>query len=108
MTGEIYNIGGENELTNLFVVKMILRILNRNESLITFVKDRPGHDRRYSLSLNKIRRQIGWHPRVSFETGLKKTIDWYRKNQKWLKRTQSGEYRDFYKKHYSQLGFKES
>jgi len=105
--GEIYNIGGENELTNLFVVKFILKKLNRPENLITFVKDRPGHDRRYSLSLNKIRRQIGWHPKASFGAGLRKTIDWYRKNQKWLKITQSGEYRDFYKKHYSRLGLKE-
>ncbi|MGQ9664842.1 MAG: dTDP-glucose 4,6-dehydratase [bacterium] len=106
--GEIYNIGGENELTNLYVVKFILKKLNRPDTLITFVKDRPGHDRRYSLSLNKIRRQIGWHPKTSFESGLRKTIDWYRKNQKWLKTTASGEYRNFYKKHYARLGLKES
>lgn len=105
--GEIYNIGGENELTNIFVVKFILKKLNRPEKLITFVKDRPGHDRRYSLSLNKIRRQIGWHPKTSFEAGIRKTIEWYRKHQKWLKNTQSGEYREFYKKHYSRLGLKE-
>jgi len=105
--GEIYNIGGENELTNLFVVKFILKLLNKSENLITFVKDRPGHDRRYSLSLGKIRRQIGWHPKISFETGIKRTIEWYRKNQKWLKNAQSGEYRNFYKKYYSGLGLKE-
>lgn len=105
--GEIYNIGGENELTNLYVVKFILKLLNKPESLITFVKDRPGHDRRYSLSLSKIRRQIGWHPKISFETGIKRTIEWYRKNQKWLKNAQSGEYRNFYKQHYSKLGLKE-
>ncbi|MEO0137972.1 MAG: dTDP-glucose 4,6-dehydratase [candidate division WOR-3 bacterium] len=105
--GEIYNIGGENELTNLYVVKYILRLLGKSESLITFVKDRPGHDRRYSLSLSKIRRQLGWHPKVSFETGLKRTIEWYRKNQKWLKNAQSGEYRNFYKQYYSKLGLKE-
>lgn len=105
--GEVYNIGGENELTNLFVVRFILKLLNKSESLITFVKDRPGHDRRYSLSLGKIRRQIGWHPKISFETGIKRTIEWYRKNQKWLKNAQSGEYRNFYKKYYSKLGLKE-
>jgi len=107
ITGEIYNIGGENELTNLYVVKVILRMLNKKESLITFVKDRPGHDRRYSLSVNKIRRQLGWHPTTSFETGLKRTIEWYKKNQQWIKNTQSGEYRNFYKKYYSQLGLTE-
>lgn len=105
--GEVYNIGGENELTNLYVVKTILKMLNRSENLITFVKDRPGHDRRYSLSLNKIRRQLGWHPTTSFETGLKKTIEWYKKNQNWLKHTQSGEYRNFYKRYYSKLGLEE-
>ncbi len=104
--GEIYNIGGENELTNLYVVKRILKILGKSENLLTFVQDRPGHDRRYSLSLNKIRRQVGWHPNVSFETGIKRTIDWYRKNPKWLRSTQSGEYRGFYKQHYTQLGLK--
>lgn len=98
--GEVYNIGGENELTNLYVVRMLLRLLNKKEDLITFVKDRPGHDRRYSLSLNKIRRQLGWHPSTSFETGLKRTIEWYKKNQKWLKNALSGEYRNFYKKYY--------
>lgn len=105
--GEIYNIGGENELANLYVIKMILRLLNKKEDLIVFVKDRPGHDRRYSLSLNKIRRQLGWHPTASFETGLKKTIEWYKKNLKWLQSTQSGEYRNFYKKYYSELGLVE-
>jgi dTDP-glucose 4,6-dehydratase len=102
--GEIYNIGGENELSNLYVVKRILKILGKSEKLITFVQDRPGHDRRYSLSLNKIRRQVGWHPSVSFETGIKRTIEWYRKNPKWLKATQSGEYREFYNRLYARLG----
>jgi dTDP-glucose 4,6-dehydratase len=102
--GEVYNIGGENELANLYVVKMIVRILGKPDKLMTFVQDRPGHDRRYSLSLNKIRRHLSWHPSTSFESGLKKTIEWYKKNTKWIKSAQSGEYRDFYAKYYSQLG----
>jgi dTDP-glucose 4,6-dehydratase len=105
--GEVYNLGGEYELTNMYVIKMILRLLNKGEDLITFVKDRPGHDRRYSLSLSKVRRQVNWHPTTSFESGLKRTIEWYKKNQRWLKTTQSGEYRGFYKKHYTQLGLAE-
>lgn len=102
--GEIYNVGGENELTNLYVVKRILKILGRSERLVTFVKDRPGHDRRYSLSLGKITRHLGWHPAIPFETGIKRTIAWYRKNQAWLRSAQSGAYRQFYRKHYAQLG----
>ena len=102
--GEIYNIGGENELTNIYVVKKILKYLDKDESLITFVKDRPGHDRRYSLSLNKIRRQLGWHPSKSFTTAILRTIEWYQNNQKWLKNTQNGQYRKFYRTHYSKLG----
>ena len=102
--GEVYNIGGENELSNIYVVKIILRLLSKNEKLITYVQDRPGHDRRYSLSLGKIRRHINWHPSISFETGLKRTIEWYKKNIKWVKSAQSGEYREFYTKYYSKLG----
>ncbi len=102
--GEVYNIGGENELANLYVVKMIVRILGKPDKLMTFVQDRPGHDRRYSLSLSKIRRHLSWHPSTSFESGLKKTIEWYKKNTRWIKNAQSGEYRDFYAKYYSQLG----
>lgn len=105
--GETYNVGGENELTNIYIVRKILKILNKSESLITFVKDRPGHDRRYSLSLSKIRRQLDWHPTTSFRKGMDKTIDWYRKHQKWLRNCQTGEYRTFYRKHYSKLGLQE-
>jgi len=102
--GEVYNIGGENELANLYLIKMIVRILGKPDKLMTFVQDRPGHDRRYSLSLSKIRRHLNWHPSMSFETGLKKTIEWYKKNTRWIKSAQSGEYRNFYAKYYSQLG----
>ncbi|HEX7320395.1 MAG TPA: dTDP-glucose 4,6-dehydratase [bacterium] len=102
--GEVYNIGGENELENLYVVKMIVRILGKPDKLMTFVQDRPGHDWRYSLSLSKIRRHLSWHPSTSFESGLKKTIEWYKKNTRWIKSAQTGEYRNFYAKYYSQLG----
>ncbi len=104
LIGEIYNVGGENELTNIYVVKTILKLLGKSERLISYVQDRLGHDRRYSLSLNKIRRHINWHPHVSFTTGIKNTIQWYQKNKKWLENTQTGAYRTFYKKYYTQLG----
>ncbi len=107
VVGETYNIGGENELTNIYVVKTILRLLGRSERLISYVDDRLGHDRRYSLSLNKIRRQLGWHPNISFTTGIKNTIQWYQKNKRWLENTQTGAYRSFYKKYYTQLGLTE-
>ncbi|KPK62581.1 dTDP-glucose 4,6-dehydratase [candidate division WOR_3 bacterium SM23_42] len=102
--GEIYNIAGENELTNMYVIKRILRYLRKDKSLMTCVADRPGHDRRYALSINKMKRQLGWYPKTSFEVGIKKTIDWYSKHKRWLKSTQTGEYRHFYKKYYTQLG----
>lgn len=105
--GEIYNIGGRNELTNIYVVKKILQSLKKDGGLITHIKDRPGHDRRYALSLNKIKRQLNWHPKTSFAEGIKKTVQWYQKNRKWLKNTQTGEYRKFYKKYYRRLGLKE-
>ena len=107
VAGEIYNIGGENELTNIYVIKIILKLLGKSDRLISYVQDRLGHDRRYSLSLNKIRRQLGWHPQVSFTTGIKNTIQWYQKNKKWLENTQTGTYRTFYKKYYSSLGLTE-
>ena len=102
--GEIYNIGSRNELTNIYVIKEILKYVNKKESLITYVKDRPGHDRKYSLSMNKIKKQLGWQPKTSFAKGIKKTIQWYQKNKKWLENTQTGEYRKFYKQYYSKLG----
>lgn len=104
--GEIYNIGSKNELTNIYVIKEILKYLNKKESLITYVKDRPGHDRKYSLSMNKIKKQLGWQPKTSFAKGIKKTIQWYQKNKKWLESTQTGKYRKFYKQYYSKLGLK--
>jgi dTDP-glucose 4,6-dehydratase len=102
--GEIYNVGGQNEQQNIYVINRILNILDKPSSLITYVKDRPGHDRRYALSTAKIRQHIGWAPKTSFATGLKKTIQWYKKNRDWLKNTQTGAYRSFYKKYYTKLG----
>lgn len=90
--GEIYNIGGHNERTNLDVVKTILKVLGKPESLITYVKDRPGHDRRYAMDPTKIETELGWRPTYNFETGIVPTIEWNLKNQKWLSHVESGEY----------------
>lgn len=105
-SGEVYNIGAGFELTNIAVIKRVFKILKKDTSLISYVKDRPGHDRRYALTISKIKR-LGWRPRTSFDKGIKKTIQWYRRNKQWLSNTQTGEYRRFYKQYYSQLGLKE-
>lgn len=98
--GEIYNIGGHNERTNLDVVKTILRALGKSEDQITFVKDRPGHDRRYAMNPNKIVTELGWKPQYSFEHGISETIKWNINNIDWLKRIENGQYLDWIKKHY--------
>jgi dTDP-glucose 4,6-dehydratase len=98
--GEIYNIGANCEKTNLEVSQIILKGLNKPESLIRFVKDRPGHDRRYALDSSKIRQELGWHPDHSFEEGIRKTIIWYRENTSWWKKIKSGEYRHYYQRMY--------
>jgi dTDP-glucose 4,6-dehydratase len=103
-TGEIYNVGGQFERTNTHVVSKILDMLGKPQSLVVHVKDRPGHDRRYALSISKINRELGWRPSVSFEQGIKKTVKWYQNNHGWLKNTQTGAYRTFYKKYYTKLG----
>ena len=95
-TGEIYNIGGCNEKTNLSVVETILNRLSKPESLIKHVTDRPGHDRRYAIDASKIIKQLKWQPSVSFEQGLNKTIDWYLANKKWLAGVVSGDYQKYY------------
>jgi dTDP-glucose 4,6-dehydratase len=99
--GEIYNVGGNCSLPNLDVVQRILKATGKPESLITRVTDRPGHDRRYALTNEKLTRQTGWEPRVNFEAGLAATVDWYRNNQPWVQRVKSGEYRHFYELNYS-------
>ena len=100
--GEVYNIGGNNERTNIEVVKAILRYLNKPESLITFVDDRLGHDRRYAIDATKIREELGWQPKYTFEEGLKKTIDWYLENRSWWENIVSGEYKEYYKRQYGE------
>lgn len=99
--GEVYNIGGHNERTNLEVVKTILKELNKPESLITFVKDRAGHDLRYAIDPTKINKELGWYPVTSFDEGIKKTIRWYLDNKKWWDNIINGEYKNYYEKMYA-------
>ncbi|HVN04370.1 MAG TPA: dTDP-glucose 4,6-dehydratase, partial [Bryobacteraceae bacterium] len=98
--GEIYNIGGNCSLPNLEVVRRILRATGKLESLIQYVTDRPGHDRRYALSSEKIMRETGWAPQVSFDDGLARTVDWYRDHAAWVARVRSGEYLSYYARNY--------
>jgi dTDP-glucose 4,6-dehydratase len=98
--GAVYNVGARNERHNLEVVESLLDMLGKPRSLIRFVKDRPGHDRRYAIDSALIESELGWRPRETWETGLQKTIEWYRENGRWLERTRSGAYRDYYRKQY--------
>jgi dTDP-glucose 4,6-dehydratase len=98
--GEIYNIGGNRSLRNLEVVRKVLDLTGKPESLIEYVTDRPGHDRRYALSSGKLMKGTGWRPAMDFETGLKRTIEWYAANSPWVERVRSGEYRAYYEKNY--------
>lgn len=98
--GEIYNIGGHNEKANIDVVKIILKELNKPESLITYVTDRKGHDMRYAIDPTKIHRELGWLPQTKFDDGIKMTIKWYLDNKPWWENIISGEYKDYYKKMY--------
>lgn len=98
--GEIYNIGGHNERTNLQVVKIILEALGKSESLIEHVEDRKGHDRRYAIDPTKIKNELGWYPKTKFDDGIKRTIEWYLTNKKWWQDIISGDYKDYYKKMY--------
>lgn len=99
--GEVYNIGGHNEMKNIDIVKLICSALDKPESLITYVTDRKGHDMRYAIDPEKIHSELGWLPETDFNTGIKKTIDWYLENRKWWEDIISGEYRDYYEKMYS-------
>ena len=94
--GEVYNIGGNNEKANIEIVKLILKTIGKSEDLITYVKDRPGHDRRYAIDNTKITTQLGWKPSYTFEQGMKETIQWYLDNQKWIERVVSGDYQKYY------------
>lgn len=99
--GEVYNIGGHNEKSNIEVVKIILKQLDKPESLIRFVTDRKGHDLRYAIDPAKIHAELGWLPETKFEEGIKKTIDWYLEHKPWWENIISGEYRDYYEKMYA-------
>ena len=98
--GQAYNAGGPDEMENVDVVKRILELTGRDESLIEHVTDRPGHDRRYSLGSDKIREELGWEAEVRFAEGLERTVEWYRSNEDWWAPIRSGEYRDYYEKQY--------
>jgi dTDP-glucose 4,6-dehydratase len=107
--GETYNIGGNNEKTNLEVINAVCAILDElrpdspvtpHASLISFVKDRPGHDQRYAIDARKIERELAWRPRESFETGIRKTVQWYLDHQDWVQNIVSGEYQKWVATHY--------
>jgi len=98
--GEIYNIGGNNEKPNIEIVKLIISALEKSESLIKYVQDRPGHDRRYAIDNTKITSELGWKPKYTFEQGMKETIEWYVNNQDWIKNIVSGSYKEYYDKMY--------
>ena len=98
--GEVYNVGGNNERTNIDIVKTILKQLGKPESLIKYVKDRPGHDLRYAIDATKLREELGWKPKYTFETGIEQTIKWYLDNQDWWQNIISGEYQEYFKSQY--------
>ena len=99
-SGEVYNIGGNCEFCNIEVVRYILRRLEKPESLIRFVEDRPGHDRRYAMDASKLQKLLGWRPLVGFEEGMNRTISWYIEHEEWWQRIKSGEYRTYYESWY--------
>ena len=104
--GEVYNVGGHNERTNITIVKTVIAYLNENvdkavtENLIKYVEDRKGHDRRYGIDPTKIKEELGWYPETTFEVGIKKTIQWYLDNQEWMKNVTSGAYQNYYNEMY--------
>lgn len=100
--GEVYNIGGHNEKTNLEVVKTILKELKKPESLITFVKDRAGHDLRYAIDPSKIHKELDWLPTTNFDDGIKRTVQWYLANKNWWEKIINGEYRNYYERMYAE------
>lgn len=98
--GEVYNVGGHNEMKNIDIVKLIIKELGKDESLITYVKDRKGHDLRYAIDPTKIHNELGWFPETRFADGIKKTINWYLNNRSWWEEIISGEYQNYYEKMY--------
>lgn len=100
--GEIYNIGGNRALPNIEVIRRILAVTGKSADLIRYVQDRPGHDRRYALTSQKLEQETGWKPLVEFESGLEQTVNWYQSNKDWVDRVRSGAYRDYYETNYGQ------
>lgn len=98
--GEVYNIGGHNEMRNIDIVRMICQALGKPESLITYVADRKGHDMRYAIDPEKISSELGWQPETKFEDGIRKTIQWYLENRRWWESIISGDYQNYYEKMY--------
>jgi dTDP-glucose 4,6-dehydratase len=101
--GEVYNVGGHCEKTNLELTHALLKACNKSPSLITYVKDRPGHDRRYAIDCGKIERELGWKPTVRFEDGLRETVDWYTRNADWVENVRSKEYLKYYERQYGRV-----
>jgi dTDP-glucose 4,6-dehydratase len=107
--GETYNIGGFNEWQNIELIRLLCQTMDKklnraageSETLITYIKDRPGHDRRYAIDANKINKELGWKPSVTFEEGLDKTVDWYLANEQWLNDVTSGSYQHYYSNQYA-------
>jgi len=99
--GEVYNIGGHNEKTNIYIVKTILKLLDKPESLITYVTDRKGHDMRYAIDPTKLKTELGWEPHTKFDDGIKLTVKWYLENKSWWQNIINGEYQSYYEKMYS-------
>lgn len=99
--GEVYNVGGGNEFPNIELTRFLLKFLGKDENYIEYVKDRPGHDRRYSLDCTKLKKKLGWRPKFKFNYGIYMTADWYRKNEWWWKPIKSGSYLEYYKKQYT-------
>ena len=110
VTGETYNIGGHNEWTNIDLIKELCAIMDRklnrepgeSAALITYVKDRAGHDLRYAIDSSKLQRELGWVPSLQFEEGLEKTVEWYLANEEWMENIINGEYQNYYKKQYKE------
>ena len=98
--GEIYNISGGNETTNLQITDLILRKMEKPKTLVKHVEDRPAHDRRYSLDCSKIKTELGWKPEIPFEEGIFGIVEWYSSTQSWWQKVKSGEYLEYYQKHY--------
>ena len=98
--GEIYNLGGSDIVENLSIAKQVLRIVDKPETLLSYVKDRPGHDRRYALKCDKVERELGWKPSINLEDGLRTTVDWYRNNKEWLAAVRGGDYLNYYQQYY--------